>query len=186
MTEATYYERATEDVRGWYDEAGRSRRDGQLERAAETLQEIIRCEPGFAPAYNKLGVLEIARGHRDSAREWFVRALRFDEQYAPALTNLGNLALEQQDYETAQLYYDRALVADSEFGAAHQNLAIVLQHRSRYADAVRHLRAARRGHRRSVVPHSPPDSGASNQRRLLVYAAVAVGLVALLFLILRP
>lgn len=186
MTEATYYQRATEDVRDRYDQAGRSRRDGQLEHATEALREIIRCQPGFAPAYNKMGVVEIARGQRESAKEWFEQALRFDEQYAPALTNLGNLALEQRDYETAQLYYDRALACDDGFGAAHQNLAIVLQYQRRYADAVRHLRAARRGHRRSVTPSGAADSGVSSLRRLLLYAVVAVALVMLLFVVLRP
>ena len=185
MTEATYYQRAAETIRERYDKAGESRREGCLEQAIEALQGIVRDEPGFAPAYNKLGVVEIARGAREPAREWFKEALRRDEDYAPALTNLGNLALEQQDYETAQLYYDRALAADEDFGAAHQNLAIVLQHQKRYADAVRHLRAARRRRRMSTGRTRTTNAGATRRSRALLVGITLIALAALLFVAAR-
>ena len=148
MVEATYYERADGDLKQQYDLANQQMQLGRLDQAVDRLSRIISQEPGFAPAYNKLGVAEIARGDRSAAEHWFERALEVDGRYAPALANLGNLALERREYGTAHELYVQALDADGECGSAHQNLAVVLQHQGRHHEAVRHLRIARRRMRR--------------------------------------
>ena len=148
MVEGTYYDRAGTVVRSRYDLANEQMQAGRLEEAVDILSLIVSQEPGFAPAYNKLGVAEVARGDRAAAERWFELALEADGRYAPALANLGNLALERREYGTAQALYVEALEADGEYGSAHQNLAVVLQHQGRHHEAVRHLRMARRRSRR--------------------------------------
>jgi tetratricopeptide (TPR) repeat protein len=180
MVEGTYYDRASREVRSRYDLANQQMQSGRLEEAVDTLSGIISQEPGFAPAYNKLGVAEIARGDRAAAGHWFELALEADEHYAPALANLGNLALERKEYGTAQALYVQALDADGDCGSAHQNLAVVLQYQGRHYEAVRHLRMARRRMRRPTGYYFTARSRVEHQDRwylIGIIAAVIFGFV---------
>lgn len=174
MVEATYYDRAGKELRHRYDVASEYMQLGRVEEAVETLRGIIAEESGFAPAYNKLGVAEIARKDRAAAERWFELALEADRQYAPALANLGNLALERREYGAAQSYYRQALDADAEYASAHHNLAVVLQHQGRYTESVRHLRLARRRGRRSWYYLTSRSRNANRDRWYLIGVIVVV------------
>ncbi|MFW6291051.1 MAG: tetratricopeptide repeat protein [Spirochaetota bacterium] len=144
MRESTHCERATDELRDGYERASTLILEKSLGEAEDILRWIVDREPGFAPAYNKLGVIEVNRGERDEALEWFRASVQADEDYAPALTNLGNLALERGDEHQAKSYYNRAIEADREYGPAHNSLGILLRQEGRLAESVRHLRIARK------------------------------------------
>lgn len=182
MRESTHCERATDELRDKYERASTLILESSLGEAEDMLRGIVEHEPGFAPAYNKLGVIQVNRGERDEALEWFRAATEADEDYAPALTNLGNLALERGDEHQAKDYYNRAIEADKEYGPAHNSLGILLRQEGSLAESVRHLRIARRhgGYRVTA------DSLASPQGRrgcliLIAFLAAMVAGAILLF-----
>ncbi|MFW6313795.1 MAG: tetratricopeptide repeat protein [Spirochaetota bacterium] len=184
MRESTYRERTSEELRDEYDRANTLILEKSLGDAEEMLLGIVDHEPGFAPAYNKLGVIEVNRGERDNALEWFLAALEADDNYAPALTNLGNLALERGEEHQAKAYYNRAVDADREYGPAHNSLGILLRREGNLSESVRHLRMARRqgGYR---VTHESISSPGGRRGCLLLVGFIVAMLAGAILLFLR-
>ncbi len=144
MTESTFRERASGENRQLYDQAVRLIKGGEPVKAETLLHAIIETESGFAPAYNKLGVIQMGRRKRQAAYEWFMLALEADPDYPPALTNVGNFLFESGRRVQAMAYYRRAIDVDNAYGPAHNGLGLVLRGDGRLTEAVRHLKMARR------------------------------------------
>lgn len=174
MRESTYRERTKEDLRDQYDRASSLILEKSLGEAEEIFRDIVEREPGFAPAYNKLGVIQVNRGERDDALEWFLAAVEADDNYAPALTNLGNMALERGDEHQAKAYYNRAIDADREYGPAHNSLGILLRREGNLSESVRHLRIARRQGAYRVTYESISSPGGRRGCLLLIGFVVAM------------
>jgi tetratricopeptide (TPR) repeat protein len=184
MKEAIYRERASEDVKTRYSQAVDLLDHDRFNEAEPIFRQITRDEPGFAPAYNKLGVLHIKRRQPDEARRCFEQALAADREFAPALANLGNLAQQDNRRDEARRYYERALESDSDYGPAHNNLGVLLRREGRYAEAIGHLKRARR---RKSYHVSPDGLSSPSGRRGCVFLAVLVVtiLAGLLYMFLR-
>lgn len=184
MKESTYRERTTESIREAYDNANRLIEEKALGEAEETLHAVVDAEPGFAPAYNRLGVIAIRRGRRDDAFDWFQAAIEADDTYAPALTNLGNMSLEAGNRAEARGYYGRAIDCDQEYGPAHNSLGVLLRQEGRHSEAVRHLRIARR-QRAYHVEYQELSSPGGRRGCLLVVGFVVAMLAGAIILFLR-
>ena len=71
------------DIRAAAAEAGRLRQSGNASAAASLLRSALAKEPGFAPAWNLLGIAELETGDPAAAVRSFSRALAIDPD--PAL-----------------------------------------------------------------------------------------------------
>jgi tetratricopeptide (TPR) repeat protein len=65
----------------------------QREDAEEHLREALRLDPQDPGACAGMGWLELQRGHRDPAHEWFARALERDPLSAPAVRLMASQLL---------------------------------------------------------------------------------------------
>ena len=86
--------------------------DGRMDKAIETVSEIVRIDPDDAVAWTKLGTLHQTSNHPSEAEAALKRALAVRKDYVPALMNLGILKAFNKDYPAAAELFLQASVAD--------------------------------------------------------------------------
>ena len=112
----------------------------QWESAVDAYERVVAIDPGYAAAWNNLGLIEHRMGHYARAGERYRRALGADEGCCQAAFNLGALQEDLGDFSSAIGWYRRALELDPDYADAHFNLAGVLAKTGRSETAALHWR----------------------------------------------
>lgn len=92
-------------ARQYRQEGLEKQRMGNLPEAMSLYQKAIAMDPGYAVAYNDLGVIYEAAGFPDRAKDSYFRAIKVDPGYLSAYTNIALLYEEQRDLERAAFYW---------------------------------------------------------------------------------
>ncbi len=91
-----------------YRQAGlEKQRIGNLSEAMSLYQKAIAVDPGYAVAYNDLGVVYEAMGLPARAEESYLKALKIDPGYLGAYTNLALFYENKRDLEKAAFYWGK-------------------------------------------------------------------------------
>ncbi|HZP36990.1 MAG TPA: tetratricopeptide repeat protein [Methylomirabilota bacterium] len=125
----------------WFQRA--SEWDGDPERwesAVEAYGRVLDMDPGYAAAWNNLGLLHHRMGQYERAGECYRAALEADDTCCQAAFNLGSLHEDLGDFPVAVNWYRRALELDADYADAHFNLAGVLAKLGRGDSAAVHWR----------------------------------------------
>ena len=125
----------------WFARA--SEWDGDPERwesAVEAYERVLAIDPGYAAAWNNLGLLQHRMGHYERARTCYRAGLDADQTCPQAAFNLGSLSEDLGDLAAAVGWYRRALEIDPDYADAHFNLAGVLGKLGRNDSASLHWR----------------------------------------------
>ncbi|HVH81014.1 MAG TPA: tetratricopeptide repeat protein, partial [Stellaceae bacterium] len=108
----------------------------ELEQAIQKLNKAISIYPGYAGAYNNLGVLYAWRGDQVRERESLEHAIRLNDHFALAYLNMGRMNIAAGDFPAAEAVLDKAstfnpedpmaliLLSWAEFQQAHFDEAI--------------------------------------------------------------
>jgi len=123
----------------------------QKEKAIEHLRKAIEIAPGFANAYNNLGVLVMKQGKYDEAIDNFMRALAYDENSAVAHNNLAFVLLKRGRLEEALSESKRALALQEDFTRAFYNLGIIYKHKKRFSKAKHYLGLTLKKRRKDIM-----------------------------------
>ena len=126
---------------GWVQRA--SEWDGDPERwesAVDAYERVLDMDPGYAAAWNNLGLLHHRMGQYERAGECYRAALETDDTCCQAAFNLGSLHEDLGDFPVAVTWYRRALELDADYADAHFNLAGVLAKLGRSDSAAVHWR----------------------------------------------
>src|SRR5262249_37417570 len=108
----------------WFARASEAAGDpARWESAVDAYSRVVAIDPGYAAAWNNLGLLEHRMGHYGRAGECYERALGADESCCQAAFNLGSLQEDLGDFPSAITWYRRALEMQPEYADAHFNLA---------------------------------------------------------------
>lgn len=83
--------------------------------------------PDLVTLRSQLGIIYAQQGHREQARQEFVRLLEVPEGRAAALTNLGNLAFLQGEVDEAVASYHQASALDGTDAGILLNLGLALK-----------------------------------------------------------
>jgi hypothetical protein len=125
----------------WFQRA--SEWDGDPERwesAVDAYQRVLDMDPGYAAAWNNLGLLHHRMGQYERAGDCYRAALEADDTCCQAAFNLGSLHEDLGDFPVAVNWYRRALELDTDYADAHFNLAGVLAKLGRGDSAAVHWR----------------------------------------------
>ena len=101
----------------------------QPERRSEArrlLDQLVRLTPSYAEAWYNRGLILLAVGQADSARQDFERTVQLDSTFAKAWFNLGLLYGRSGRTTDSEHAYRRVIAADSLHLRARLNLAVLL------------------------------------------------------------
>lgn len=110
----------------------------RFNEAKETFSRAINIKPGYATAYNNLGLIFMEEGNEKEAEIKYRSALKVNPNYPEALNNLGLLYAKQGNYDEAIRLYQSALNIKPDYPDAHLNLAILLERSGYIVEAKKH------------------------------------------------
>ena len=122
--------------------AGRLYSDGNFVQAERVCRQLIEHRPGFADAYNVLGVALNAQGKSKEAVASVKRAIKLAPKAASYHANLGEILRQRDQIALAALALKDAIRLDPTSAQAHNNLGIVQYEREEYLDAAESYRTA--------------------------------------------
>ena len=125
----------------------------QPERALPFLSRAVRLEPGNAAVHNDLGLVHVAIGNSNCAKEAFASALACSPRFAPAHFNMARLMLNSQRLDEAERHFRAAIDSNPAFVDAMAGLAELLSHGARTEEAAELCRR--------VLSHEAHHTGAS-------------------------
>jgi tetratricopeptide (TPR) repeat protein len=117
------------------EEARTSWRKGDKGDAEDRLTLAARMADGYAPFYDELGRIKLARGDTAAAQKSYVRARELDSTYAPPEVRRLRLLLAEKEYEQALARAD-SLVQQQSYWVFYTPKARALVGLERYNDAV--------------------------------------------------
>jgi len=99
---------------------------GDIARAIEQFEQIVRTDPSTPHAYTNLGLLYLHNDNQKMARQAFERAIVLDPQDAVALNNLAIVERHNGEFKKALFNYYKAIKIKPDYANAHLNLGILL------------------------------------------------------------
>jgi tetratricopeptide (TPR) repeat protein len=111
---------------------------GEKNRAIALYEEILKIDPGYAPAYINLGTINFHLRQYGRAEELYRRATEADPGYVLAFFDLGNVLDELQRLDESIAAYRRAVTLAPRYADAHYNLALAYERKAQHRSALRH------------------------------------------------
>jgi tetratricopeptide (TPR) repeat protein len=111
---------------------------GEKNRAIGLYEQILKREPGYAPAYINLGTIYFHLRRYGRAEELYRRATEADPNYVLAFFDLGNVLDELDRHDESIAAYNQAVVLAPRYADAHYNLALAYERKGELRQALRH------------------------------------------------
>lgn len=115
---------------------------GKLDAAEELCRQIVEARPGFADAWNVLGVILHRRGEGKEAVKAIRHAIRLNGAEANYYANVGEMLRQQGEVDAAITALRRATRLDPESAQAFNNLGVAYFDKGKYEDAIAAYRRA--------------------------------------------
>lgn len=122
---------------------------GEPEAGLATLQRLVEDQPGFAPAWQRLGLAQLARGDAGAAAAAFTRVTQLAPEAWHGWAGLGEAQLRQQQTTAAVASLQEALRKDPGARPAHHLLGQAWRALGRTNEAALALQA---GHGQTIPP----------------------------------
>lgn len=113
-------------------------------QAIQIFENILKENPEYYPALNKMGVIYANKNELGTARKYFEKALNINAEYAPALVNMGNIYKEEGDIANAEKYYIYSIECDQENYLSYYNLAVLYKDKNQYDLYVKYIKSYKR------------------------------------------
>lgn len=139
----------------------------KMDKAFEIFTEILKSNPEYYPAINKLGVIYANKGDILRARDYFEKALKFKDSYGPSLVNIGNTYKEEGKTDLAMEYYLTSINVDSDYYLAYYNMGIIYKEKKMYEEYMRYAKEYKRKYRYYVNSNRGVMKGLSIRRTAL-------------------
>jgi tetratricopeptide (TPR) repeat protein len=122
----------------------------QFSSAESEYRQAIQINPDFAPAYYRLGLLQIRQEHPTAAGQSLARAVDLDPKNLDARLQLGNQLVASTQYSGARQQAQAVLQQDGKNAGAYRLLGQVALRQRQFIDAENELKQAI-----SLDPHEP-------------------------------
>jgi tetratricopeptide (TPR) repeat protein len=133
-----------------FERAARLHEKGELDRARESYEAILRDVPGHMDALTALGVLHAQQKNLDAAERLLRQALRIDADAEVANSNLAAVLCDLGKAEESLPYFEKALALDPRSSDALNNRGCALAQLGRRAEALLDFRKAA-----AITPDAP-------------------------------
>ena len=122
----------------FYGKGTKSYQEGNYPKAIQYLEEAVKANPNYAPAYNALGLAYRETNPNLKEVAWYFKtAVDIDPNYVEAYDNLGKAYYGMGQFDKAEFYCKKALEISPDYGSSQFSLAwIYLLGKSRPGDAV--------------------------------------------------
>ena len=127
-------------------------REGRIDDAVKTFQQVIFRAPHIPEAHSNLSLALLKQGLCEASVKSAERALELRPDFAGARNNLG-LALQQLNRHSEAIAQFEKMLAAGQVSQARQNLAISFQALGRYEEAIATFEAALTDNPRSADLH---------------------------------
>ncbi len=112
-TESNLKDELQEQAVHYRREGLKAQQAGKLNEAISLYQKAVGIDPGFAAAYNDLGIIFESKGQIERAKGMYTSAIGADPAYPNSYSNMALLYEGVGDYSTAILYWvKRAMVGE--------------------------------------------------------------------------
>ena len=108
---------------------------GRVVEARADLESALRLQPGHAPAWTMLGVIQYAQGRFEEAAASHDRAIALRPAFPQAHDSRGSALAALGRWDEAAAAFERAVALDPRYADARNNLGLAHQARGRAADA---------------------------------------------------
>jgi len=108
---------------------------GRRDLAEKHWRTAIQVQPGYAEAYNNLGILLYDSRRFEEAEAACRQAIALQPGYVEAYNNLGNMLSELQRFNEAEAAYRQTIALQPRNLEAHYNLSILLSQLQRFHEA---------------------------------------------------
>jgi len=105
-------------------------------KAIQAYQKVIEIDPGYAEAYNNLGIIYQEAGDFDRALSTYQKAVEINPRYEKALNNLGVLLYLKGRYEESVRAFQKALTLNANNIESHINLGILFKKQGQVDQAI--------------------------------------------------
>jgi tetratricopeptide (TPR) repeat protein len=95
-----------------FDKATKLIAKHEWQAAIEQLNKAVALYPGYAEAYNNLGVMYARVGDSKKEQEALQKAVAADDHFAPALVNLARLEMKEYNFGAAEAHLNQATAVD--------------------------------------------------------------------------
>ena len=110
--------------------------EGQIDAAADILQDVLRQAPAHPRALFNTGVLSYARGQKDVAEDFYRRAIAAKPGYKEAHYNLGILLQKAGRMEEARTQFECAIQVDAAFFEALMAMGALQREMGAYDESI--------------------------------------------------
>ena len=105
-------------------------------KAIQAYQKVIELDPGYAEAYNNLGIIYQEAGDLDRALASYQKAIEINPKSEKALNNLGVLLYLKGRYEESIQAFQKALTLNANNIESHINLGILFKKQGQVDQAI--------------------------------------------------
>jgi tetratricopeptide (TPR) repeat protein len=109
---------------------------GNLAKAKELYQQILKSAPNHPIALHLLGVIAFQAGRNDIAENLIARAIKLKSNFDEAHNNLGNVFKSIGRLQDAVVQYKQAIKIKPEVADSHYNLATALEELGQTSEAI--------------------------------------------------
>jgi lipoprotein NlpI len=125
------------DAKAWVDFGiEKGSKEGDLNGAIEALNQAIKIDPKYAPAYYSRGFAYALQKNRDEAISNYNQAIQLDPKYKEAYYQRGSLNGQKGNLDAALSDFNEVIKLDPNYAPAHYNLGHVQYFKGDLNDAL--------------------------------------------------
>ncbi len=133
---------AKKDVAAILAKAAELHNKGELKKAKELYEEVIKLDERNGKAHVLLGNILYYMGKGDEAEKHYLKAVEIDPDHAIAYFNVGVISQDRGDLNRAIEFYEKTIAKKTDYAQAYSNLGAALRDKGDLLGAFKNFKKA--------------------------------------------